>query len=87
MLVLSRKPAEAIRIGDDIIIKVIAIRGGQVKIGIEAPQEVRVMRMEPHNGELPAAPAAATSETIPADTGNPESTFNHLTSGQRPPCL
>ena len=38
MLVLSRKPAEAIRIGDDIIVKVIAIRGGQVKLGIEAPQ-------------------------------------------------
>ena len=47
MLVLSRKPAEAIRIGDDILIKVIAIRGGQVKIGIEAPQGVRVMRTEP----------------------------------------
>jgi carbon storage regulator len=72
MLVLSRKPAEAIRIGDDIIVKVIAIRGGQVKIGIEAPQGVRVMRMEPHNGERPAASATATGETMRADTGNPE---------------
>ena len=59
MLVLSRKPAEAIRIGDDILIKVIAIRGGQVKLGIEAPQGIRVMRTEPRNGEkLPPVPGA-----------------------------
>ena len=55
MLVLSRKPAEAIRIGDDILVKVIAIRGGQVKLGIEAPQGIRVMRTEPRNGEKPAS--------------------------------
>jgi carbon storage regulator len=72
MLVLSRKPAEEIRIGDDIIIKVIAIRGGQVKIGIEAPQGVRVMRTEPRIGERPITPTAATGETMPAGTGNPE---------------
>jgi carbon storage regulator len=72
MLVLSRKPSEAIRIGDDIIIKVIAIRGGQVKLGIEAPQGVRVMRMEPHNGERPAASVTAAGETLPVGTGSPE---------------
>ena len=72
MLVLSRKPSEAIRIGDDIIIKVIAIRGGQVKLGIEAPQGVRVMRMEPPNGERPATPIPVQSGTMPAGTGNPE---------------
>jgi carbon storage regulator len=72
MLVLSRKPSEAIRIGDDIIIKVIAIRGGQVKLGIEAPQGVRVMRTEPHNGERPAAPASVAGETLPVGTGSPE---------------
>jgi carbon storage regulator len=72
MLVLSRKPSEAIRIGDDIIIKVIAIRGGQVKLGIEAPQGVRVMRTEPHNGERPGSPVTAQSGTMPAGTGNPE---------------
>ncbi len=55
MLVLARKPSEAIKIGDDIIIKVIAIRGGQVKIGIDAPPGVRVIRTE----SLVAAPAHA----------------------------
>jgi len=59
MLVLARKPSEAIKIGDDIIIKVIAIRGGQVKIGIDAPPGVRVIRTDSHV----AAPAHA--EPIP----------------------
>ncbi len=42
MLVLARKATEAIKIGDDITVKVIAIRGGQVKIGIEAPAGIRI---------------------------------------------
>jgi carbon storage regulator CsrA len=46
MLVLARKASEAIKIGDDITVKVIAIRGGQVKIGIEAPSGVRIVRIE-----------------------------------------
>ncbi|HSQ74166.1 MAG TPA: carbon storage regulator [Bacteroidota bacterium] len=48
MLVLARKPSEAIKIGDQIIVKVIAIRGGQVKLGIEAPAGVRVIRTDSH---------------------------------------
>ena len=67
MLVLSRKPAEAIRIGDDILIKVIAIRGGQVKLGIEAPQGIRVMRTEPRNGEKAAVPPAPAETAGSAD--------------------
>ena len=46
MLVLTRKAAETIRIGDDIVIKVIKTGSGTVKIGIEAPADVRVMRGE-----------------------------------------
>jgi len=46
MLVLTRKAAETIRIGDDIVIKVIKTGSGTVKIGIEAPAHVRVMRGE-----------------------------------------
>lgn len=46
MLVLTRKPAETIRIGDDIVIKVIKTGKGTVRIGIEAPADVRVMRGE-----------------------------------------
>lgn len=46
MLVLTRKPAEMIKIGDDVVIKVIKTARGAVKIGIEAPSDVRVIRGE-----------------------------------------
>jgi hypothetical protein len=49
MLVLARKPSESIKIGDSIIVKVIAIRGGQVKLGIEAPPGIRVIRTDSHS--------------------------------------
>jgi carbon storage regulator len=46
MLILSRKINESIVIQDDIIITVLAVEGERVKLGITAPREVRVMRME-----------------------------------------
>lgn len=46
MLVLTRKSEETIRIGDDIVIKVIKTGKGTVKIGIDAPSHIRVMRGE-----------------------------------------
>ena len=42
MLVLSRNTEQTIMIGDDIEIKVVEIRGGKVKLGITAPQNVSV---------------------------------------------
>ena len=46
MLSLARRPGQKIRIGEDIILVVREIRGRQVKIGIEAPSHVRVLREE-----------------------------------------
>ena len=46
MLVLTRKQNEEIQIGHDIVIKVISTGRGKVKLGIEAPAEVRVLRGE-----------------------------------------
>ena len=46
MLVLSRKAEESMFIGDDIRITVLDIRGGQVRIGITAPQDIKIHREE-----------------------------------------
>ncbi len=46
MLVLSRKLGENIRVGDDVKVIVLEVRGGQVKLGIEAPHHVAVHRQE-----------------------------------------
>ena len=46
MLILSRKIDEKIKIGNDITITLIDVHGDQVKIGVEAPKEVKVFRQE-----------------------------------------
>ncbi len=46
MLVLSRKEAERIRLGDSIVITVVRIGGDKVRLGIEAPKEMLVLRDE-----------------------------------------
>lgn len=46
MLVLTRKIGEAIRIADNILVYVTDIDRDRVKIGIEAPQEIVIMRYE-----------------------------------------
>jgi carbon storage regulator len=46
MLVLTRKPGEAIVIGNEIVITVIEARSGQVRIGIDAPRHIAVHRHE-----------------------------------------
>ena len=46
MLVLTRKPGDGIVVGDDIIIKVIEVKGGAIRIGIEAPQSCKIYRQE-----------------------------------------
>ena len=46
MLVLTRKPQEKIQIGDNITITIIKTKGKAVRIGIEAPKEISVLRGE-----------------------------------------
>jgi carbon storage regulator len=46
MLVLSRKESERIRLGDSIVVTVVRVSGDKVRLGIEAPPDVLVLREE-----------------------------------------
>jgi carbon storage regulator len=58
MLVLTRKQGERIRIGDDITITVVRTKGKAVRLGIQAPAHVPVLR-----GEIAAAIERQTQQT------------------------
>jgi carbon storage regulator len=62
MLVLSRKESERIRLGDSIVLTIVKIAGDKVRVGIEAPNDVLVLRDELQPFE--AAPAAAVLPAV-----------------------
>ena len=49
MLILTRRSNERIFIGDDIVLSILAIEGKRVKIGIDAPKDVSILREEIRN--------------------------------------
>lgn len=64
MLILSRKVGESVTIGNDIVVKVVSLSGNQIRLGITAPREVRVLReeiFEAMQAENRAAAAATDS--------------------------
>ena len=46
MLILTRRPGESLTIGDDVVVTVVGVTGNQIRLGITAPREVRVLREE-----------------------------------------
>lgn len=46
MLVLSRKTRQQIQIGDNVVVTILLVKGNTVRVGIEAPRNVRVLRAE-----------------------------------------
>ena len=46
MLVLSRKPGEKVVIGNSITLTVVEVTGNRVRVGIDAPDQVRILRAE-----------------------------------------
>ncbi len=61
MLILTRSSGEKLRIGNDVIVTVIAVKGGQVRIGIDAPKDIEVHREEIYLKIQQDKSAAATS--------------------------
>lgn len=78
MLVLTRKKDEAIQIGEDIEVTVLAIEGDRVKLGIRAPRHVDIHRREVYlaiqeeNNEASAAPRSLV-EKLNQWIGDPSS--------------
>ena len=64
MLILTRKPGEVICIGDKVFITVVEIKGNQIRIGIDAPKEMRVFRKEIYDQIQAENKAAADSQGL-----------------------
>jgi carbon storage regulator len=69
MLVLSRRENESIKLGDSIVITVVRVIGDKVRLGIQAPAEMVVLRneLEPIEGRRPTG-APSTFVDIPLPT-------------------
>jgi carbon storage regulator len=68
MLVLSRKQSQRIKLGDSIVITVVRVAGDKVRLGIDAPRDMLVLRdeLEPHEA---SALGTAPSESAGALAG------------------
>lgn len=67
MLILSRKMGESLIIGDNIEIRVTEIAGDKVKLGIEAPQDLKILRKELYQtveGNRQAASGSVSKEKL-----------------------
>jgi carbon storage regulator CsrA len=82
MLVLTRKTDQKIQIGDDITVTVIQVKGRYVRLGIDAPANIRILRTELTHSPAPqskgmvpgAVDSGARLGAIPLDHAHPPST-------------
>lgn len=59
MLVLSRKESQRVRLGNDIVLTIVRVSGDKVRLGIEAPSDLLILREELDSGQSPPAKAVA----------------------------
>ena len=71
MLVLTRKLQETIKIGDNVTIYILRVKGNTVRLGIDAPRQVRIVRGELTEKLLPADGASAMGRDSSTDPGPP----------------
>ena len=65
MLILTRRVGEGLKIGDEVTVTVLRVKGDQVRLGIEAPKTIAVHREE-LSERLEREANEATSDTLPA---------------------
>ena len=73
MLILTRREGESVRIGEDVTVTVLRVKGSQVRLGVNAPKNVSVLREEISEragaevtGTATVAPATVAPATVPA---------------------
>jgi carbon storage regulator len=74
MLILSRRESECIHLGDDIVLTIVRVTGEKVRIGVEAPPHIKILRNE-----------LEISATIPAISDEPASNAEITPENQRAP--
>ena len=71
MLILQRKPGESLLIGEDIEVSILSIESGRVRIAIEAPKDVSILRSELKR-------AAATNHEAAEESASPMTLLDML---------
>lgn len=66
MLILTRKLGEAIRIGDQVTVYFLEVKGKQIRVGIEAPPQIAIHRQEVYESIRQENIRAAETVTLPA---------------------
>jgi carbon storage regulator len=92
MLVLSRKAGEKVIIGDGITVTVLEVIGNRIRIGIEAPNHIRILRAEllDHSSDEPLDPdLVGKPDWSATDTTHPDviATADHAANRFDTPCI
>lgn len=82
MLVLTRKLGEGITIGDDVTITIVELKGGNVRIGIDAPRDKKIYRQEVYNRIVEENRNAASWNMIDLDKISDNLTVRKDTNGK-----
>lgn len=73
MLILQRKPGQAVQIGDDIVISVVSVDNNRVRLSISAPSNVSILRSELVEAKL-------TNQESIAEEAAPEALLSFITA-------
>ena len=72
MLIITRRAGEKLMIGDDVVVEILEIVGNQVRVGIQAPQSIRVYREEIWRAVQEENRAAASDAPATLPSGRPQ---------------